>query len=78
MASRYAVRQHSGAARSGHSKIAVRNFGLFFVVVHVYPLLTTKRIALLSFERDVCTRLGIAFFEVSVPSVFHVKVGASR
>ena len=50
----------------------------FFFVVHVYPLLTTKRIALLSFERDVCTRLGIAFFEVSVPSVFHVKVGASR
>ena len=49
----------------------------FFVFVHIYPPFTRKRIVSLCFGRDVRTRLGVAFFEVSGPSVFHIKTEAS-
>ena len=43
-----------------------------------FPPFTRKRIVSLYFERDVRTRLGVAIFEVSGPSVFHIKAEASR
>ena len=46
---------------------------VFFVFVHIYPPFTRKRIVSLYFGRDVRTRLGVAIFEVSGPSVFHIK-----
>ena len=48
---------------------------LFCFVGHFYPPFTRKRIVLLYFGREVRTRLGVTFFEVSGPPVFHVKVG---
>ena len=50
----------------------------FFVFVHIYPPFTRKRIVSLYFGRDLRTRLGVAIFEVSGPSVFHIKTEASR
>ena len=49
-----------------------------YCIVHIYLPFTRKRIVSLYFGRDVCTRLGVAIFEVSGPPVFHIKVGASR
>ena len=57
------------------------NFCLFFFfcfICHFYPPFTRKRIVLLYFGREVRTRLGVAFFEVYGPPVFHIKAGASR
>ena len=52
---------------------------LFFCFIcHIYPPFTRKRIVSLYFGREVRTRLGVAFFEVYGPPVFHIKVGASR
>ena len=46
----------------------------FFLICHIYPPFTRKRIALLYFERDDCTRLRVAISKVSGPPVFHIKV----
>ena len=51
---------------------------LFCFICHFYPLFTRKRIVSLYFGREVRTRLGVAFFEVYGPPVFHIKAGASR
>ena len=54
-------------------------FCLFFCFIcHFYPPFTRKRIVSLYFGREVRTRLGVAFFEVYGPPVFHIKAGASR
>ena len=50
----------------------------FCFICHFYPPFTRKRIVSLYFGRDVRTRLGVAFFEVYAPPVFHIKAGASR
>ena len=50
-------------------------FVLFYFVCHIYPPFTRKRIVTLYFGREVRTRLGVAFFEVYGPPVFHIKVG---
>ena len=50
----------------------------FCFICHFYPPFTRKRIVSLYFGREVCTRLGVAFFEVYGPPVFHIKAGASR
>ena len=47
----------------------------FFFICHIYPPFTRKRIVSLYFGREVRTRLGVAFFEVYGPPVFHIKVG---
>ena len=47
-------------------------------ICHFYPPFTRKRIVSLYFGREVRTRLGVAFFEVYGPPVFHIKAGASR
>ena len=44
-------------------------------ICHIYPPFTRKRIVSLYFGREVRTRLGVAFFEVYGPPVFHIKVG---
>ena len=44
-------------------------------ICHIYPPFTRKRIVSLYFEREVRTRLGVSFFEVYRPPVFHIKVG---
>ena len=51
---------------------------VLYCIVHIYLPFTRKRIVSLYFGRDVCTRLGVAIFEVSGPPVFHTKVAASR
>ena len=51
---------------------------LFCFICHIYPLFTRKRIVSLYFGREVRTRLGVAFFEVYGPPVFHIKAEASR
>ena len=48
---------------------------LFCFICHFYPPFTRKRIVSLYFGREVRTRLGVAFFEVYGPPVFHIKVG---
>ena len=49
---------------------------LFFLFYLPYlPPFTRKRIVSLYFGREVRTRLGVAFFEVYRPPVFHIKVG---
>ena len=48
---------------------------LFCFIFHIYPPFTRKRIVSLYFGREVRTRLGVAFFEVYGPPVFHIKVG---
>ena len=53
-------------------------FFLFCFICHFYPPFTRKRIVSLYFGREVRTRLGVAFFEVYGPPVFHIKAGASR
>ena len=58
--------------------LEIKNVVKLFVFVHIYPPFTRKRIVSLCFERDVRTRLGVAIFEVSGPSVFHIKTKASR
>ena len=64
-----------------HGYVALIFSGFFsvwqsiFVPVHIYPPFTRKRIVSLYFGRDVCTRLGVAIFEVSGPPVFHIKAG---
>ena len=50
-------------------------FLFFCFICHIYPPFTRKRIVSLYFGRDVRTRLGVAFFEVYGPPVFHIKVG---
>ena len=50
-------------------------FCLFCFICHIYPPFTRKRIVSLYFGREVRTRLGVAFFEVYGPPVFHIKVG---
>ena len=62
-----------GAASAGH----YRTFFVCFIC-HFYPPFTRKRIVSLYFGREVRTRLGVAFFEVYGPPVFHIKAGASR
>ena len=52
--------------------------GLFCFICHFYPPFTRKRVVSLYFGREVRTRLGVAFFEVYGPPVFHIKAGASR
>ena len=54
---------------------SISSFVLFCFICHIYPPLTRKRIVLLYFGREVRTRLGVAFFEVYGPPVFHIKVG---
>ena len=49
-----------------------------FFIVHVYLLFRRKRIVSLSFGRDVRTHLAVAFFKVSGPPDFHIKLGATR
>ena len=46
----------------------------FFALFAIF-ILTRKRIVSLYFGREVHTRLGVAFFEVYGPPVFHIKVG---
>ena len=53
-------------------------FLFFCFICHFYPPFTRKRIVSLYFGREVRTRLGVAFFEVYGPPVFHIKAGASR
>ena len=48
---------------------------LFCFICHIYPPFTRKRVVSLYFGRDVRTRLGVAFFEVYGPPVFHIKAG---
>ena len=48
---------------------------LFCFICHIYPPFTRKRIVSLYFGREVRTRLGVAFFEVYGPPVFHIKAG---
>ena len=50
-------------------------FCLFCFICHIYPPFTIKRIVSLYFGWEVRTRLGVAFFEVYGPPVFHIKVG---
>ena len=50
-------------------------FDFFCFSCHIYPPFTRKRIVSLYFGREVRTRLGVAFFEVYGPPVFHIKVG---
>ena len=47
----------------------------FCFICHIYPPFTRMRIVSLYFGREVRTRLGVAFFEVYGPPVFHIKVG---
>ena len=47
----------------------------FCFICHFYPPFTRKRIVSLYFGREVRTRLGVSFFEVYGPPVFHIKVG---
>ena len=47
----------------------------FCFICHFYPPFTRKRIVSLYFGREVRTRLGVAFFEVYGPPVFHIKAG---
>ena len=61
--------------RRGLFTIAAVLFCLFCFICHIYPPFTRKRIVSLYFGREVCTRLGVAFFEVYGPPVFHMKVG---
>ena len=53
--------------------------GVCFVFVcficRIYFPFTRKQIVSLYFEQEVHTRLGVAFFEVYGPPVFHIKVG---
>ena len=49
-----------------------------FCIVRIYPPFTRKQITLLYSGRDVRIGLGVAISEVSGPSVFHIKMGASR
>ena len=51
-----------------------RFFWLCFIC-HIYPPFTRKLIVSLYFGREVHTRLGVAFFQVYGPPVFHIKVG---
>ena len=51
---------------------------LFFFICHIYPTFTRKQIVLLYFERDVCTRFGVAISALSGPPVFDIKVGVSH
>ena len=55
-----------------------QSFVSFCFICHFYPPFTRKRIVSLYFGREVRTRLGVAFFEVYGPPVFHIKAGASR
>ena len=48
---------------------------IFCFICHIYPPFTRKRIVSLYFGREIRTRLGVAFFEVCGPPVFHIKVG---
>ena len=50
-------------------------FCFFCFICHIYPPFTRKRIVSLYFGRKVRTLLGVAFFEVYGPPVFHIKVG---
>ena len=50
-------------------------FLFFCFICHFYPPFTRKRIVSLYFGRYVRTRLGVAFFEVYGPPVFHIKAG---
>ena len=50
-------------------------FVLFCFVSHIYLPFTRKQIVSLYFEREVRIRLGVAFFEVYGPPVFHIKAG---
>ena len=51
-------------------------FDFYFVLFYLpYLSSTRKRIVLLYFGQEVRTRLGVAFFEVYEPPVFHIKVG---
>ena len=59
----------------GIHKNSVTIFVLFCFICHIYPPFTRKRIVSLYFGREVRTRLGVAFFEVSGPPVFHIKMG---
>ena len=53
----------------------VKKVFLFCFICHIYPPFTRKQIVSLYFEREVRTRLGVAFFEVYGPPVFHIKAG---
>ena len=54
------------------------NIFFLYYIFHIYPPFTRKRVVLLYFGLGVRTRLGVAFFEVYGPPVFHIKAGASR
>ena len=61
------------------STLSLLDFFVFFCFIcHFYPPFTRKRIVSLYFGREVRTRLGVAFFEVYGPPVFHIKARASR
>ena len=53
----------------------LKYFQDFFFVCHIYPPFTRKRIVSLYFGREVRTRLGVAFFKIYGPPVFHINVG---
>ena len=65
----------NGSSFKSFTKLLVINV---FVFVHIYPPFTRKRIVSLYFGRDVRTRLGVAIFGVSGPSVLHIKTEATR
>ena len=58
--------------------VSPRNF-LFFVLFAIFILHSREsELYRYTFGREVRTRLGVAFFEVYGPPVFHMKTEASR
>ena len=57
------------------SKFFWHKNSVFCFCCHIYPPFTRKRIVSLYFGREVRTRLGVSFFEVYGPPVYHIKVG---
>ena len=60
------------------AKFVSRISDFLFLFANIYPPFTRKQIVLLSFGRDIRTRLGVAIFELSWKPFFHIKMGASR
>ena len=73
-----AIDKFLGAIEIDVTNCAVDFLFYFCFICHIYPPFTRKRIVSLYFGREVRTRLGVAFFEVSGPPVFHIKAEASR
>ena len=62
-------------APSGGVALGGTSLVLFCFICYINSPLTRKPMVSLYFGREVCTRLGVAFFEVYGPPVFHIKVG---